>query len=782
MNTRKLSAVLLGASMLVPFATPAFARAADDGVSLEEVIVTAQKRDENLQSVPVSIQALGSDKLEQAQVSSFNDYAKLLPSVDFATTAPGFSQVYMRGVASGGDGNHSGSLPSVGVYLDEQPITTIQGALDIHIYDVARVEALAGPQGTLYGASSQAGTIKIVTNKPSTSGFSAAYDVEANTISKGDAGYTAEGYVNIPLADNAAIRLVGWAEHDGGYIDNVPGTLFYPTSGVTADNTAIAKKNYNDVDTIGARAALKIDLNENWTITPSLMGQKEKTNGLFAYDPQVGDLKVSHFNPETSNDRWYQAALTVEGKLGIFDLTYAGSYMKRRVDYQQDYSDYSYFYDTLSGYGVYFYDNAFNFINPSQYIQAKDRYTKESHEFRLRTPDDRPLRALFGLYYGRQEHSIEQRYLVTGLADILEVTGWPDTVWLTEQSRIDRDKAVFGELSWDITPKLTATGGLRYFQSENSLSGFFGYGPVFAANFGSTTGELSCFKPTTVGKGPCTNLQKSVEETGHTYRLNLSYKIDDDKMVYATVSTGFRPGGINRRGTLPPYKSDFLTNYEIGWKTMLFDNRMRFNGAVYLEEWKDFQFSLLGLNGLTEIKNAGQAEIYGAEAQVSWRVTPDWTVQAGGAYNHAEITENFCGYLKPNGKPETNCPSPEAPTGTELPVTPKFKGNLNSRYTFTLGDWDAYWQASVNYEGSAWTDLRILERGIIGKQDSYWTGDLGFGISKGDYSIDAYVQNVTDERGDLYRYAECAETVCGGRVYRVPVRPRLIGIKFGQKF
>ena len=137
----------------------------------------------------------------------------------------------MRGVASGDDGNHSGSLPSVGVYLDEQPVTTIDGALDIHIYDIARVEALAGPQGTLYGASSEAGTMRIITNKPDPSGFKAGYDLTGNPFARWQGGYIVEGFVNIPLSANAAIRLVGWDEHDGGYIDNVKGTAVFPSDG-----------------------------------------------------------------------------------------------------------------------------------------------------------------------------------------------------------------------------------------------------------------------------------------------------------------------------------------------------------------------------------------------------------------------------------------------------------------------------------------------------------------------------------------------------------------------
>ncbi|RZJ43870.1 MAG: TonB-dependent receptor, partial [Brevundimonas sp.] len=304
-------AALLATTMLYP-AGAAMAQEA----SLDDVIVTAQKRSENLQDVPISIAVLGEEKLEQLHLADFDDYAKYLPAVSFQTYGPGVGSVYMRGVASGGDGNHSGSLPSVGMYLDEQPITTIQGALDIHLYDVARVESLAGPQGTLYGASSQAGTVRIITNKPSAADFEAGFDVEVNTVAHGGEGYVLEGFVNQPISDNIALRAVGWTSHTAGYIDNVQGTRTYPSSGITDDNAALAEDDYNDIDTYGARAALRIDLNDSWTVTPSIMGQVENTNGFFGSDALVGPLAVTHYNPEHTEDQWYQAALLVEGRIG----------------------------------------------------------------------------------------------------------------------------------------------------------------------------------------------------------------------------------------------------------------------------------------------------------------------------------------------------------------------------------------------------------------------------------------------------------------------------------
>ena len=275
-----------------PPAAPA-APVAPAAVDEDVIVVTATKRSENLQDVPIAITALSTKTLEDLQIDSFDDYAKLIPSLSFKSSGPGSSNVYFRGVASGENANHSASLPSVGTYLDEQPITTIQGALDLHVFDIARVEALAGPQGTLYGASSQAGTVRIITNKPDLSSLYGAVNLELNSVAHGDFGYTGEGFVNVPITTNVAARVVGWYRKDAGYIDNVPGTLFFPTPGITFDNFDLAEDNYNDVETYGARAALKIDLDDNWTITPQIMAQSQVSNGSFAEESgQIGRAHV----------------------------------------------------------------------------------------------------------------------------------------------------------------------------------------------------------------------------------------------------------------------------------------------------------------------------------------------------------------------------------------------------------------------------------------------------------------------------------------------------------
>ena len=239
-NNRIVTSALF-ASTALAVAVPAYAQdAADDDKDV--IVVTAQKREQNLQDVPLAITAIGTEKLDQLQVSELADVVKFLPSVTIQQGGPGFAQVYFRGVASGENANHSTSLPTVGTYLDEMPITTIQGALDLHAYDLARVEALAGPQGTLYGASSMAGTLKLVTNAPDPSGFYGSAGVEINNVAKGDFGAIYEGFLNVPISEGAAARLVGWYRDDGGYIDNIFGARTYPTSGVTQNNAAFGRE------------------------------------------------------------------------------------------------------------------------------------------------------------------------------------------------------------------------------------------------------------------------------------------------------------------------------------------------------------------------------------------------------------------------------------------------------------------------------------------------------------------------------------------------------------
>ncbi len=769
---------------------------------LDEVIVTAQKRSENLQSVPISIQAFDTKKLTELQVTSFDDYAKYLPSLSVQSYGPGQAQLYVRGVTNGGDGLKVGSQPLVGVYVDEMPVTTIGNNLDIHVYDIARVEALSGPQGTLFGSSSMAGTMRIITNKPDPSKFEGGFDVTVNTFTKGDPGGIVEGFVNLPLSERAAVRLVGWSEHDGGYINNVMAPpQVYPTSGIPRTNSQLVEKNYNWVDTTGGRAALKVDLNDSWSVMPTVQTQKQVANGQFGFTPfgavtnyltlpPSGDLNVSRFNPERNEDSWTQATLTVQGKIADFDLIYAGGYLRRTINSVYDYSDYSMFYDASyvgGSYPTYFGDNFRdangNLINPAQTTVSRNQFSKLSQELRISSPQNQRLRYVLGLFVQRQTNDARDEYRVQNLAPEYSVTGQPGVLYANAQSRVDRDTAVFTDLSFDVTNKLMLIGGVRAFHYDNSVYGFFGYsGNPTYDGYTHASGEAQCVgapDPSNPVR-PCINVDSDTKRSGTTYRLNATYKFDDDRMVYATWSTGFRPGGVNRVTTRPPYTPDYLANIEAGWKTTWLDHRLRINGAIFLERWKDAQYGIAGMNGITEIINAGRAEIRGIESEVHWKASDGLTLSGSFTFLDTKLKTFACNHASD----QAACGDVSnvlAPPETRLPVSAKFKGNAIARYEWSQGEFDAHVQAALVFQTNVVSALTLADANTIGKQPGYGTLDLTAGIKKGQWNAEFFIENVGDRRGEITRYASCAPSTCNV-INVIPIKPRLVGITIGRRF
>jgi outer membrane receptor protein involved in Fe transport len=319
------------------------------------------------------------------------------------------------------------------------------------------------------------------------------------------------------------------------------------------------------------------------------------------------------------------------------------------------------------------------------------------------------------------------------------------------------------------------------------------------------TGESQCFDQDDFRTAPCKNLDKTVKESGNTKKVTATFHVTEDVMFYGTWSEGFRPGGINRRGTVPPYQSDFLTNYELGFKTTFANNRVRINGALFQDDWNDFQYSFLGANGLTEIRNAGQARIKGFEADVVWAATDQFTLSAAMSWLDAKTTEDYCGTTYedgPNaGEVVTDCDDPAAPAGTflqapsgqQLPVQPKFKGNAVGRYEFPIGSQNAHLQAAWVYQDEAWSDLRTAEREILGVQPSYSIVDFSAGIGNESWGLELFVKNAFDERAEIGRTAQCATflpgslpddpvPMCGLQPYTITNLPRTIGVTFTKNF
>jgi len=795
------AALLAGSSM-----AHAQQAAAPEG-TLEEIVVTAQKRSEDLQKVPISLQVLGGEKLDQLQVTSFDDYARFLPSVSYQSLGPSQAQLYFRGISSGGDGLHAGSLPATGMYLDETPVTTIGNTLDIHMYDIARVEALAGPQGTLYGASSLSGTLRVITNRPDPSKFSASFDVKGTKFAEGDPGGALEGYVNIPISDKVAVRLVGYYDKEGGYINNVPASatyarqtfdytdpqnpvLVYDGPPFTRTNANVVKPRANDVTSYGGRAALKWDFADHWSVTPTVIYQNQKANGNFSYNPKLGYLNIGDYTPGINEDHWYQSALTVEGKIGNYDLVYSGGYFERKVDNVVDYADYGIAYDQFgSGYSR-FDDGAGGLLDPTQYTSNHDKYTKLNQEIRISSPAENRLRFVAGGFMQRQSDKIRAEFRVDGLRTldtvpaarpdvyVYAVDGQPGILYLSQQTRTDRDYAVFGDATFDLNDQWKISAGLRQFWVDNTLYGFFGFQS-------GNSGEGSCYTPAGPGVTipnywPCVNTNKKVTESGQTGRVVLTYQIDPDHMVYGTYSKGYRPGGNNRRVEVVAYQADKLTNYEIGWKTAWLDHRLRFNGAAFFEQWDGVQFGLQGVNGITSILNAGKAEVVGVEFDVSMLVGENTTLSVSGTNVDAKTTTNFC--PAPTGVVTSNCGNPKASAGTQLPVTPRFKINGIARYKFNWLGNESFVQGAVVHQGSSTYTLEQATNDLVGPTPAYTSFDFSIGTQHNKWSLEAYVQNIFQEHGELARVSECAATYCYQNVHVYPIKPMNFGIKFGQKF
>ena len=782
----KRHAPLVATTLLA--STLAFGQANEPKV-LDEIIVTAQKREQSLQDVPISINVLDSQALEDLNIMRFDDYVQHLPNVSFQAAGPSQAQIYMRGVSDGGDGNFSGTNPSVAVYLDEQPVTSVGRNLDVHIYDVSRIETIAGPQGTLYGASSQAGTIRIITNKPDAEKFEAGYDVGINSTSGGDEGYSAEGFVNFPLGESAAIRLVGWYVEEGGWIDEIAGSQTFPYSGLTVSNSGNADPNLNQVEndantltTSGLRAMLGIDLNDSWTVDASVMFQEQESEGVFADQPgSVGQGNVLRFFNDDHVDEWMQLGLTINGDLGWGKVTLAGSYLDRDVQYDIDYTQYAaisaYVESYYTCYNYYFTYASHACADPRiQYNQDSD-YKRGTLEFRVVSQGDRRVNWVAGLFYNNNEHDYFNQWHIPGIDAAVDpdigspvptdrnVRGETDLYFVTNQERETSETAVFGELSFDFTDNLTGLVGARFFETEDELTGFVG-------------SAFSCFDPTTGNRlggatstGACGAGLKT-DDSDSTYKVNLTYQFTDDFMAYVTYSEGFRPSGINREPSpviSQIYQPDTLKNFEIGWKLNSADGRLRFNGALYAMDWDDMQLTRFDIDnfgsflGLTD--NTAGADITGFEADLNWLATDQWRLWVSASINEAELADDFF--------VGTTDPTPAAPKGTDLPFTPDLKYSLGTRYSFDMGRLGSFIQASYVYTDDSWNDLFVANRS---RQDNYAFLNASFGVQGEGWLVELYGANLTDENAEIFRYTRAGDDRITAN------RPANFGLRFRQRF
>ncbi len=792
-----LAAALVSGALVMPQPAPA------QDLVLEEVIVTAQKRAQNLQDVPISVTALDSSALEELGITNFEEYINMLPNVSYKAVGPSTATIYMRGASDGGDGNASGSQPSVGMYLDEAPLTAIAANVDVHIYDIERIEALAGPQGTLYGASNQSGTLRIITNKPDSNEFSAGFDVGGASTDGGAGSYSIEGFVNAPLSDKAAIRLVAWHLEDGGWIDNVAGTRTYVLddgSTATLTNDSLVGNDQNELTKSGLRAALKVDLNDTWTATFGVLYQTQDTEGTWDHDPgplnpdtgiiyarfdpggtrdigvhvPAGKQKIQRFNADSSDEDFILGSWTLEGEVGNANFIYTGSFMDRDVEYQADYSAYGvyqyfvpYYVCEYTSYAGVPRPNAIPCTTLNEFYTEDNNYERQTHELRLASLGESRLHYTVGAYFTEITHTYLQQWHQPGMSPALEVGGGANVFFRTDQERTDQQTAVFGELTYDLTDSFSISGGLRYFWNDSELVGVVGWGP--GQDFG--TGQTDRDTPVNL----------TIDDNDIILKGNATWRLTDKHLVYLTYSEGYRPSGINRdpgliaKAGTQTWIPDTVTNYEFGWKTTLLDGRMRFNGAVFFADWDDIQytvydFSLSACCG--NVYNLSTAEMKGVEAYTTILISEGWSISGAIAYVDAETTADF---VIPSGLLSVQ-------SGTKLPNIPEVKGNVSTRFEFGLGNLNAYGQITAQYTGSSFNQITTGDLSGLKhwdrrrKQDSYVNVNLRAGIDQDEWGVDLYVNNVTDEVAELYIQA---------RPYEQSIttnRPLTFGAKLWMRF
>ena len=770
--------------------------AAPAATRLEPVVVTATRRSENLQDVSQSVTALSTEFIEKQALTNMYDLVGALPSVNSISYIPGQNTIVMRGIATGTAEFRIDSL--VSVYLDDQPMTAISQQADVRLIDIERVEALPGPQGTLFGSSSQAGTLHYVTNKPDISGFSSEVSAEIGSTKGGDESYDVSGWVNIPLSDNFALRAVGFWSEEGGYVDNVLG----PTLMGDATNEDVAEDDQNIYRTEGGRLAGLWTISENWSLLTTGIYQRGDTSGTWETDPFLGDNKVTRFYDEWRDDEWYTAAATLKGDLGFAELSLTGSYFSRRVDYQWDNTNYaqnrSYNAQKIAVYYPAYYllydtgtlhSTTFNF-------QKQNRW---AYEARLTSQGDSKLQWMAGAFFedvydwwqygalqpgGLQDTVAWEEANRRACDDIADpnIAACPlaptDYYYFNKYHNSVKQLAFFGEMSYELTDKWSVTGGARWFEYDRDMFDLY---------------QVPLGLP--AESDPDANgLVSTSTDSDTTFKFATEFHFNPDVMVYALYSEGFRLGGDNspraaETGEVPAtYGPDSLSNYEAGIKSEWLDHRLLLNASVFLMEWEDIQIHFSGTDsdndGAWWIEgniNGGTAEQTGIEFNGQWYATDRLNFQWSVFLASPEFTEDT---LVPNSD------EVYIAKGTTMPVSPKEKYWAAVEYTFPdflpmQGD---FWtRFSYSYQGEVWDNLTAIEENDLEfRIPEYKSGmfQLGFSSDSG-WDTALIVRNVFDDAGYSYQSGTSYGDDFGDDRYRYIrnlQRPRSYYLSFTKKW
>jgi iron complex outermembrane receptor protein len=688
---------------------------------IEEIIVTATRRESALQDTALSLAVLTEEDLRDAHLRDFEDYWRAIPSLAVTDSGPFGTRVTLRGLSGNASARSDEALAAV--YVDDTPVTPPEGFYtsppDIYLVDVDRIEVLRGPQGTLFGASSMGGAVRTISKLPELSRITHSYDGSVSYTRRGGLNYEINATWNLPIIDErSAIRLAAYYRDLDGYVDDI----------------GLDQSNVNSNETTGFRLSAHSRIGDNGSVTARIQYQDVDMGSFNEVDPngkpEIGlpttdNYQLALLVDESRKDTFLLYSLEFDVTSALADWTSITSYIENDADYVIDISD-----EMNTFFGGYLPASIAGFYNQQAFTQ----------EFRVASNDDGPLDWLAGLFYLDQEVPRFDVAPAPGFNDIPfcvtfdppppanapvpTCSGLPDgeEVLLFETITATReDYGVFGELGYRFSDRWEATVGARWYQIEKTLvgtsSGFFVDG------FDVPTDVAS-------------------DEDGVNAKGSLKFHASDEVMIYALASQGFRPGGANDpslQGVCPDappqYQSDSLWNYELGAKARWFDNRVTLNATVYHMDWSDTQIVVLSpVCAQTFIDNVGQATSEGIELELVALLTDGWELAAGAGFTDAKLDEAL-----PTA-------SVDAPAGTELPNVPKLTASLAATWQFQAFDLPSHVRVDAQYTGSSYSDIDRVTRV---KKPAYTLIDLALGIGTDRWRTELFVDNLLDEQAML---------------------------------